>query len=287
MTVSASNPKPLTIAHATDLDPEGGIAFRHSVALARDTGAVLYSMHANPASSDSSREILDANQMLREWNWHVGEGVQEPAIEFYKMLHSCCEDPVDTLLDAMREVEPDLLIVGKHPRAGFELLRDSVAESVALNTEIPTLFLPIGGRGFVDQDNGVLTLDRILIPVQDEETMLQAFESVRTLLERLGRCEAEIILLHVGDDEVLDDLVVPETEGGPSWRRLQRSGDLAEAIVDTVEEEGVDLIVMGTRGHDSLADMFRGSRTEQLIRRAPCPVLSVPLVGRTELTEPS
>jgi nucleotide-binding universal stress UspA family protein len=34
---------------------------------------------------------------------------------------------------------------------------------------------------------------------------------------------------------------------------------------------------MATRGHDGLADVLRGSHTEQVVRAAACPVLSVPL----------
>lgn len=271
--------KPITIAHATDLDPEGGIAFRHSVALARDTGAALYSMHANPVSDEDGRKIPDANELIRKWHWKAGDGIDAPSIDFYKMLHSCCEDPVDTLLDAMREVEPDLLVVGKHRSDGvFQLLRDSVAEALALNTNIPTLFLPIGGTGFVDEQTGRVGLGRVLVPVQDEATLLQALDCMHELFGRLETPPAEIVLLHVGDDDTLDSLVVPESDDATAWRWIQRDGDLAEAIVDCVSDCTVDLIVMGTRGHDSIGDVFRGSRTERVIRRAPCPVLSVPLV---------
>ncbi len=277
---SNSQHKGFTIAHATDLDPKGGVAFRHSVALARDTRGVLYSMHANPVSTDVGRKIPDANEMLRQWHWASGNGSESPSIEFHKMLHSCCDDPVDTLLDAMRQIDPDLLVVGKQQSGGvFELLRDSVSEALALNTNIPTLFLPIGSSGFVDEETGALHLERILVPVQDEATFLQSFEKVGELLERMGNPPTEVVLLHVGDDDVLDSLVVPEAGGKTTWKRVHSQGELAEAILNCVDSCTVDLIVMGTRGHDSIGDVFRGSRTERVVRRAPCPVLSVPLVG--------
>lgn len=267
-----------TIAHATDLHPEGGVAFRHSVALARDLGAALYSMHANPVSKDVERQIPDANQAIRKWHWAAGKGVDAPSIEFHKMLHSCCEDPVDTLLDAMRRIEPDLLVVGKHPNRGvFELLRESVAEALALNSRIPTLFLPLGSRGFVHEETGEVELERILLPVQDEATFLEAYDTVRELLERMGREEIEVVVLHVGDDGVLDDLMLPESEHLPQLRWEQRQGNLADEILHCIREHDVDLVVMGTHGHDSLGDVFRGSRTERVVRKAPCAVLSVPL----------
>ncbi len=41
------------------------------------------------------------------------------------------------------------------------------------------------------------------------------------------------------------------------------------------DEREVDLIVMATAGRDGFLDALRGSVTEQVLRRAPCPVLAV------------
>ncbi len=274
---SASH-SPFVIAHATDLHPAGGAAFRHSVALARDAHATLYSMHANPVSPEDGRRIPDANEVIRKWQWAAGNGIDAPRIEFHKLLHTCCEDPVDTLLDAMGRIQPDLLVVGKHPgRGGVELFRDSVAEALALNANIPTLFMPLDGRGFVDEQTGAVDLGRILLPAQDEATLVQAFEALRDLLERVGQQEAEVVVLHVGQDRVIEELVVPEAEHLPRLRWEQRDGNLAEQVLHCIEEHNVNLLVMGTHGHDSLGDVFRGSRTQRIVRRSPCPVLSVPL----------
>jgi len=40
-------------------------------------------------------------------------------------------------------------------------------------------------------------------------------------------------------------------------------------------EEGVDFIVMGTKGASGLSEVLIGSNTEKVVRRAKCPVLSV------------
>jgi nucleotide-binding universal stress UspA family protein len=265
----------LTIAHATDLEPEGGVAFRHSVALARDMGATLYSLHANPVSPEAGREMPDANEQLGQW-----PGSEGREVEFYKMLHTCCDDPVDTLLDAMRQIQPDLLVVGKHQTTGFfQLLRESVSEALALNTRVPTLFLPIGREGFVQEDTGAVQLERILLPVRDEQTFEEAARAVGDLIERLSARNVEIVLLHVGEDLDLDDLSTPTSEDGPRWRRVQRQGVLADEIAKCVDELDIDLIVMATEGHNSLGDVLSGSRTERVVRRSPCPLLSVPLAG--------
>lgn len=48
-----------------------------------------------------------------------------------------------------------------------------------------------------------------------------------------------------------------------------------EEIVAQAEKLGVDLIVMSTHGRTGLGHVFVGSVTEQVVRRAHCPVLSV------------
>ena len=48
-----------------------------------------------------------------------------------------------------------------------------------------------------------------------------------------------------------------------------------EEIVEQAEKLGVDLIVMSTHGRTGLRHMLIGSVTEQVVRRAHCPVLSI------------
>jgi glycine betaine transporter len=49
----------------------------------------------------------------------------------------------------------------------------------------------------------------------------------------------------------------------------------AEAIVAYAREHPIDLIVMATHGRRGLARMLMGSTTESVLRRAPCPVVSI------------
>ncbi len=52
-------------------------------------------------------------------------------------------------------------------------------------------------------------------------------------------------------------------------------GDPASAIAELAKSEGVDLIVMGTHGRTGLRRLVMGSVAEAIIRRAPCPVLTM------------
>jgi nucleotide-binding universal stress UspA family protein len=46
-------------------------------------------------------------------------------------------------------------------------------------------------------------------------------------------------------------------------------------IIMTAKEKNIDLIVIGTHGRTGIAHMLIGSVAEKVVRKAPCPVLSV------------
>lgn len=46
-------------------------------------------------------------------------------------------------------------------------------------------------------------------------------------------------------------------------------------IIQYAQEQDIDLIVMGTHGHSGLAHLLIGSVAERVVRKAPCPVLTV------------
>jgi universal stress protein A len=68
--------------------------------------------------------------------------------------------------------------------------------------------------------------------------------------------------------------VVPLDHEVPFEHKLM-VGDPATAIVDAAENEHADLIVMGTHGRTGLTRLLMGSVAEAVVRRAPCPVLTV------------
>ena len=62
---------------------------------------------------------------------------------------------------------------------------------------------------------------------------------------------------------------LPQTE----W--LLAEGNPFPRIVEMARTHGVDLIVMGTHGRTGLAHALLGSVAEKVVRKAPCPVLTV------------
>lgn len=256
------------IAHLTDLRPDGGVAFAHSVAIARETGAELVSLNAG--TGGATRPMPDAAALLSTWT------DEAPTFSHQQVIHTCCDDPVDTILDGLRPMNPDLIVAGTHQWKGLtRAFRGSVTETVASHGVAPTLVLPIGEPGFVDEKTGAFTLKKVLVPVGDPQEAQAAVAAVTALLEKLSVEDVDLYLLRV-DSEIPADLLAQE---GPKWRwqTLERSGNLIDAIVDTCEELGCDLVVMASRGQDGMLDIFRGTHTQQVMRKASRPLLAVPV----------
>jgi len=58
-------------------------------------------------------------------------------------------------------------------------------------------------------------------------------------------------------------------------KTLVRVGEATTGIIETAKELGIDLIILSTHGRKGMARLFLGSTAEQVVRRAPCPVLIV------------
>jgi len=54
------------------------------------------------------------------------------------------------------------------------------------------------------------------------------------------------------------------------------AGYVAERILVEADRFGADLIVMGSHGHGALHDLLVGSATENVLRKAKCPVVVIP-----------
>ena len=63
-------------------------------------------------------------------------------------------------------------------------------------------------------------------------------------------------------------------------RQVVDIGTPYKKIVEKAALESSDMIVMSTHGRTGLAHMLIGSVTERVLRRAPCPVLAVPMPRR-------
>lgn len=82
------------------------------------------------------------------------------------------------------------------------------------------------------------------------------------------------------------DQISEHIEGIPH-RNYVRHGQVWKTLADIIAENEVDLLVVGTHGRTGLGRLLLGSVAENILRHAPCPVLTVgPKVsGRAKLPE--
>jgi len=136
---------------------------------------------------------------------------------------------------------------------------------------------------------------KILHPTDFSEQAGHAFGVACALAKQHG---AEVIVLHVvpppithgeavarasPEDDYFEqlrrDYLLPirSPEPGVAVTHEMGYGNPDEVIVETAAERGCDLIVMGTHGRGWLGRLLMGSVAEHVLRKAPCPVLTVRL----------
>jgi nucleotide-binding universal stress UspA family protein len=139
-----------------------------------------------------------------------------------------------------------------------------------------TLFVPASAtRELVGLADGNITLDNVLIPIDEAPDPLAAVEFARRAAETLGDGGVTITLLHVGAATGVPRV---QSDDGAGWtfKRVLRAGDPVDQILAVAAEVRADLIVMPTAGRTGAFEALRGSTTERVLRRAPCPLLAVP-----------
>jgi nucleotide-binding universal stress UspA family protein len=88
-----------------------------------------------------------------------------------------------------------------------------------------------------------------------------------------------------GYDEVLKRQLQDLRPADPkvAVERLLVVGDPADEITRLAREHHCDLIIVGTHGRTGLSRLLLGSVAELILRKAPCPVLTV----KSEIAEPA
>ena len=137
-------------------------------------------------------------------------------------------------------------------------------------------------------------IKRILVPTDFSAHADEAFRVAHTLARATG---AEVIVFHVARPPAVvteggELLAGPGQEPTNLWERFReiQSGDPrvrvehrvivadrpgATHVLEILDKLGCDLIVMGTHGHSWLRHRLFGSVTEEVVRRARCPVMVV------------
>jgi len=58
-------------------------------------------------------------------------------------------------------------------------------------------------------------------------------------------------------------------------KKIVKTGVTFVEIIDYIKEEDIDLVVMGTHGRSGIEHILIGSVAEKVVRKSPCPVLTI------------
>ena len=266
-----------SVFHPTDLSDASDRAFAHALAIALIRQTKLFIFHAGGDPRGEWKQFPPVRKTLERWGL-LKEGsarsdVMEELSVGVSKIHAV-GDPVQACFEEIKRRAPELVVLATEGRDGLaRWLRPSVAQRIARRSQAMTLFVPNEGRGFVDLENGRLTLRRILVPVADTPDAHGAIVRATRAAEAFGDGAVPIRLLRVGGDPVL-----PRIEPSDAWtlEPVRAEGDVIDEILRASED--ADMLVMPTDGRDGVLDAFRGSHTERILRGAALPVLAVPSV---------
>jgi len=195
-----------------------------------------------------------------------------------------------------RALPADLIVMGTHGHSGLQrFLLGSVAERTLRMVTCPVLTIPPAAP---DAPTTPRPFQSILCAIDFSPSSLAALTYALLLAEEAGK---RITLLHVFDWD--EDRLVPEQfdratgdirrehrevtierlralvpAGAREWcdcRQLTATGRPHEEVVLAAAAEGADLIVIGAHGRRAKDALHFGSTTNQVLRHATCPVLTI------------
>jgi nucleotide-binding universal stress UspA family protein len=209
-------------------------------------------------------------------------------------LHTAAGDPAGEIVRHASELQADLIVMGTHGRGGFDRFTlGSVTEKVLRKAPCPVLTLPPGAA------SSAATLDyrSILCPTDFSPSSERGVEFA---LSMARRSHATVTILHVietvdedadttdrktpiGDharprceeEEALHSRVATHVQPSDRISELITTGKPHRAILRVANDCRADLIVIGVRGRGPVDLTLFGSTTNQVVRRAVCPVITV------------
>jgi nucleotide-binding universal stress UspA family protein len=269
----------------TDLSPHSDAAIDHALGLAARFQAELTVYHAIERFEGAYPDVtFGIGQELTDAAEKRAASALATVVARAGTRASAKVEQVRSAAAAVVEMalgrRADLTVMATHGRRGLgHMLLGSMTEEVIQHARSPVLCL---------RERAPAAYRRILVPTDLSLASRLAFPMAAFLARSFG---AEVIALHaapparvatlsgiperrtpVPSEAALWDFLRSDFAGMPVTAHVYT--DVAwDCIVRTAKVEGADLIVMATRGHDSVSDRIVGSTTERTLRHAPCPVL--------------
>lgn len=282
----------------TDFSDQAQAALPHAIRLAELHDAELHLLHVLVLHASAAMEGMEVFPGESEARAAL-EGAAEHA-EGSRVVHSVMRSiaAAPAILEYAEESGVDVIVMGSHGRRGLRrLFLGSVAEEVVRASSCPVLTVHRPKEGEAES----VDVKKILVPVDFSVRTRMAIDHGVELAEVYG---ATLEVLHVVEVPTYPDFYVPvhvtsidvpsvrqqaaehlQELTAPLRDRLQvetavRVGRTAFEIIEAAESGAVDLIVMPSHGYSGLERALLGSVAEGVLRRSPCPVLTLKAEGR-------
>jgi nucleotide-binding universal stress UspA family protein len=142
----------------------------------------------------------------------------------------------------------------------------------------------------------MISLKKILCPIDHSDC---SKEALKYAVSFAMKDEAKLYLLHIIDIRSFNDSLVAMSQQIPDEETLEQlrmklldcipedirddmdveatviQGIPFAEIISTAKEKEIDMIVIGSHGRTGISHMMLGSVPEKVVRKAPCPVLTV------------
>jgi nucleotide-binding universal stress UspA family protein len=270
------------VLHPSDFTPASEAAFAHALKAALVAKAALTILHVSKKEEAEWTEFPGVRAMLERWGLLPKNSAQADVSKLgisVKKVQAVHDDPVESVTTYLEGHNTDLIVLATEQSKGkVQWLSKSIAIPISQKARLMTLFVPKGVDGFVSIKDGSISLNSLLIPVTSVPHAQPAIHAAARMVHRLNAPRGVFTVLHVGDQESMPDVHLPDLPGW-RWNTVARSGEVIDVIHETALEIKAELIVLTTEGRNGFLDALRGSHSERILRQSPCPVLAIPATG--------
>jgi nucleotide-binding universal stress UspA family protein len=269
-----------SIFHPSDFSEASELAFAHALKMALVTGSQLNVLHVADDRDTSWSDFPGVRETLERWRLIPRDSPKSAVADLgitVRKVMVADSNPVNASLRFLKKHPADLIVLAVHQYEGrMRWMADRVGQPIARSAGEGSLFIPHGVRGFVSPADGSVSLRNILIPITAKPSPQPAVDAAARLVAGLQLASGTVTLLHVGKAEDTPGVEIP-TATGWAWNRITREGDPETVILEVAGSLGADLIMMTTDGPDGFLDGLRGTTSERVLRKSPCPVANLPV----------
>ena len=288
---------------STDFSDLSNRALPYGIALAREFEAKLFVCHVidlTPTSVAGEVHLYPIEAQNRSLNYafeQIEVLMGNEQVDWEPLI--IIGHPADEISRVAGAKDVDLAISATHGRSGLKrLLLGSVTERLMRTLPCPLLIIRNPITDLNDSDHETFQFQRILVGCDFSPDSQLAFQYGLNLAQEF---QSELHLVHVFEPPIYKDLRKREKEFEEDNQKKLRDR-LNEKLISMVPEEThnwctlkttlldgqpyrelsryaeihkIDMVILGIRGRGLVETLLLGSTTDRVVRRSPCPVLSV------------